>query len=51
MNQQKVVCKVDNYTLEETSDDNVILDWSKYMIVHIPEEHTSTKKIYNKEDL
>ena len=36
MDRQNVVCKVDNDTLEERSDNNVILEESKYMIIYIP---------------
>lgn len=50
-NRQKVVRKVDNDTLEETSDDDVLLDGSKYMIIHIAEEHTSTVKFDMEADL
>ena len=42
---------MDNNTLEETSDDDVILEGSKYMIIHIPEEYTSTVKVGNKVEL
>ena len=51
IDRQNVVRKVDNDTLAPTSDDDIVLEGAKYMIIHIPEWCTSTEKVGNKEEL